>query len=447
MRSNCSFSGSLQLQQDRLDVFSFLLGSLPPTGQEEPLGVTLGSRREFLICPPLGCLQQLIQLAIIRKVGGISQPSVGAYGNNPPKASAVQCRSVPSGPGQFTDEERYEPRTVPDDETALPQMSAAESVWQVLGLLANGRLTMAKTIFLIHGRHFKPPKNKLKALWLEALRWGIERDHSDKLGAFDDATKEFIYYGNYSNDFLLKALNTPYEDDSESRRTTLDELKNYKKSHFRKTIYERLPCVSKWREAAAWALGDILGALRLADFAIGQVAPDMKEYWNDGSQFGSDVRFPMIDPLREAMDRDDQILVISHSLGTMISYDTFWKFGRTGEYRRDYSKKKISLWITLGSPLADETVKRKLKGASISGPRRYPNNVVRWVNVAAEDDYISHDGVVANDYREMKEWKLIRSITDKRVYNLAVRDGKSNPHHGAGYLVHPYVANVVAKWL
>ena len=92
-------------------------------------------------------------------------------------------------------------------------------------------------------------------------------------------------------------------------------------------------------------------------------------------------------------------------------------------------------------------MKRKLKGATISGPRCYPHNILKWVNVAAEDDYVSHDGVVANDYRDMKDWTPLRSLTDKRIFNLSVRDKKSNPHHESGYLLDPYVAGVVAKWL
>ena len=65
----------------------------------------------------------------------------------------------------------------------------------------------------------------------------------------------------------------------------------------------------------------------------------------------------MIHPLREAMERNDTILVIAHSLGTMIAYDTFWKASRTGEYRPEYTEKGIDLFITIGSPLGDNTVK------------------------------------------------------------------------------------------
>jgi hypothetical protein len=173
----------------------------------------------------------------------------------------------------------------------------------------------------------------------------------------------------------------------------------------------------------------------------------MREYWNEDSDFATDVRFPMIAPMKEAMDRGDDILVISHSLGSMIAYDTFWKFCRTGEYRPTYTEKKVSLWITLGSPLSDETVKRNLNGSGASGERRYPNNVVEWVNFAAEDDYISHDQVLADDYAEMKQLGLVKSIIDERVYNLAVREGKSNPHNELGYLIHPSVSTRVAEWL
>jgi hypothetical protein len=47
----------------------------------------------------------------------------------------------------------------------------------------------------------------------------------------------------------------------------------------------------------------------------------------------------------------------------------------------------------------------------------------------------------------MKKRKLVGEIRDEFVYNLAVRDGKSNPHHEGGYLVHPAVAQAVADWL
>ena len=129
------------------------------------------------------------------------------------------------------------------------------------------------------------------------------------------------------------------------------------------------------RELVADALSGVFSFFRASEPIIHIVAPDMRHYWNPESAFGSDVRYPMIRPLKEAMDRDDTILVIAHSLGTMISYDTFWKFSRTGEYRPEYSEKQIDLFITIGSPLGDDTVKSNLKGTNARRERRYPSNI------------------------------------------------------------------------
>lgn len=316
-----------------------------------------------------------------------------------------------------------------------------------------------KTIILVHGRSLKPPREPLEVLWKEALRFGLERDHSAPVvRKFDNATIEFVYYGNHSNKFL----GDPLFDDSARRRKSLERLKRWKRADFnKKKNYNSLPGKASWKESLADAFGGPLALLGVSSFLIGTVAPDMNQYWNFDARFGTDVRFQMIWPLKNAMDRGDDICVISHSLGSLISYDTFWKFSRTGEYRggpnnsvqTDYSQKHIDFWITLGSPLADGTVKGNLKGATLNGPRRYPDNIKRWVNVAAEDDYISYDQGVENDYQDMRDQGLIESIRDIRIYNLGMsfnrktRKWYSNPHNELGYLIHPEVAQLVAGWL
>ena len=184
----------------------------------------------------------------------------------------------------------------------------------------------------------------------------------------------------------------------------------------------------------------------LSESIIERVAPDMGEYWRS-YQFGSQVRAVFTDAIIRALKKPGDICVIGHSLGTMIAYDVFWKLSHYGEYRDQPWNRKVSLWLTLGSPLADETVKDNLKGANHAPADRYPTNVVDWLNIAAEDDYISHDQKVAGDFKAMKKLGYVNSITDKRIYNLAVRGGKSNPHHGVGYLIHPTGADAIAAWL
>lgn len=309
---------------------------------------------------------------------------------------------------------------------------------------------IAKTILLVHGRHFKPSKDDLRKLWIEALRYGIERDHPGKLAAFKQARIEFVYYGDISNKFLIQTYGTSPPNDLRDRQDCLTRLKAYKGNQFTKANYKKLPGYNPWMERFADLFAGALSMVRMSDFMIEKVAPDVGEYWQS-YRFGSDVREVFTTALIKAMKKTGDLCVISHSLGTMIAYDVFWKLSHYSEYRGENWNRKISLWLTLGSPLGDETVKRHLKGANHAKEFRYPTNVVDWLNFAAEDDYISHDEKVANDFRAMKQQGFIKSIKDRRIYNLSLRtsDGKlqSNPHHGTGYLINPKVASAVANWL
>jgi len=47
----------------------------------------------------------------------------------------------------------------------------------------------------------------------------------------------------------------------------------------------------------------------------------------------------------------------------------------------------------------------------------------------------------------MLRQKQVSFIRDYRVYNLAVRYGKSNPHSSIGYLAHPRTAQIISEWL
>ena len=246
--------------------------------------------------------------------------------------------------------------------------------------------------------------------------------------------------------FCKKALNEPWVDDTESRRGTLQELMRLRASQFTRKNYNNLPGKESFKEGAADILSPLLNFFQLSETLIAKVAPDMREYWNDETSFGTAVRRPMIKPFKRALDRDGSTAIVAHSLGSMISYDTLWKFSRYGEWF-DYWEKKIDLFVTLGSPLGDVTVQDNLKGKDAKGERRYPENIRKWVNIAAEDDYISHDSEILDNYRGMKKLGLIESIKDYKIYNLSVRDGKSNPHHISGYLVHPRTAEILAHWI
>ncbi|MCH8136156.1 MAG: hypothetical protein IIB77_09295 [Proteobacteria bacterium] len=43
--------------------------------------------------------------------------------------------------------------------------------------------------------------------------------------------------------------------------------------------------------------------------------------------------------------------------------------------------------------------------------------------------------------------RLVSAITDYRVFNLALRYGRSNPHSSIGYYIHPRVSKIIADWM
>ncbi|CAH7486610.1 conserved hypothetical protein [Vibrio chagasii] len=306
---------------------------------------------------------------------------------------------------------------------------------------------MAKKIIFIHGRGQKPDRESLQSLWYDAIEHGLQRDSkgSDSLQAFQNIEKRFVYFGDLSNTLLNKPTEEPLV-----RQQALIDLKGYTSHQFNKKTYGEVSKAGFLQEALADTFSSVLSRLKMAEPLIALVAPDMSHYWYEDSYFGSDVRYRLMVELREALDNQDEVMIVAHSLGTMISYDVLWKLSHYSEYRNAYgAKKKIDLLVTLGSPLGDESVKERLKGSRLEGMKKYPLNIHRWVNLSAEDDFISHDSKIKNDFQEMLKLDLIAGGMKDiyPIYNLNVRDGQSNPHASIGYLINPQFISVLDEWL
>ena len=168
---------------------------------------------------------------------------------------------------------------------------------------------------------------------------------------------------------------------------------------------------------------------------------------------GSAIRERLQDPLRKALKRGDDICLVSHSMGCMVAYDLLWKFSRMSEYsdlRADGAI--ITRWVTLGCPLGKAGVKSNLYDANefdfTGGTDKHPKDIVGdWFNVAAVDDFISHDSTMKNDYSGMLKHDYVDSITDLGIYNCFTFEGTSNPHKIYGYLVNPKCAATIADWI
>ena len=304
-------------------------------------------------------------------------------------------------------------------------------------------------LILVHGRGFKPAKADLQRLWIDALAAGLRRDRPDALAAFGRLATELVYYGGESATVLNgagrqhdPALDLADLENTLVRLTAIEKTKQFRREH-----YERLPGKTPLKEFLADIGAPALSLVGLADRAIAHYLPELASYWRaDRGGLGA-AADRVVDALVRAFERDDDVVLVSHCIGSVLAYDALWALSRGAAGDGRYADKKVKLWLTLGSPLGDESVKRHLRGAGEGNARRYPGNVVNWLNIAAEDDFLCHDRAVANDYRAMLALRLASRIEDASIYNMALRYGRSNPHNVLGYLVHPRVARALAEAL
>lgn len=307
-------------------------------------------------------------------------------------------------------------------------------------------------MLFVHGRSFKPSSQQLEGLWYDAIRHGLKSDYGSRsVDAFNRAKKSFIYYGNLSNDLLAAKEGTSPDLEvlAKMRKQTLGELMALERSDFAdSSVYSEI--MRKRNRLRSRFIRYVSRTIRLfhkEDAAARVVAArkeDLEEFWDSSGPFGQAVRDLLTKALKPAIAAGDRVLILSHSLGTIIAYDCLWHLSQGSKTDRD-GRKAVDSWVTLGSPLGDSVVKSQLFGADKNGPSKYPSNIREWTNVAAKHDYIAADKDVGDDYRNIANLGTI--IIDKRIFNLAQRDGESHPHSSLGYLIHPVVSTVLHNWL
>jgi hypothetical protein len=341
-----------------------------------------------------------------------------------------------------------------------------------------------RTVILVHGGGFKPAQADLTRLWQDALTAGLARDYAKRGGAnlLDAVHVQPVYYGDLVNAHLQqlgKCLDPTL--DLEDRRRDLRRLAAVPgKKKFRRTHYEALPGKTALREFVADLAAPLLSMLGLAGRALERTTPVLAAYLGGKPGFREACEDRLMAALRPALTRGDDVLLLAHSMGSVISYDVLWRLSQEpsaagkepsaagkepsaagkepsaagkepsaagGEPVEAPCDGRVHTWITFGSPLANHYVKRHLRGARCAPEQRYPNKVVNWFNVAAEDDFHCHDKTVSDDFGAMLRRQQISQIRDYRIYNLAVRYGRSNPHNSLGYLVHPRMTLLLYEWL
>ena len=308
-----------------------------------------------------------------------------------------------------------------------------------------------RTLIMIHGRGWKPDAGALEALWRRALAIGLDRDCEKAGGAalLAPVNIEFVYYGDLINGALeASGQSRDLALDLEDREHSLSRLASLKSAKkVRRASYEELPGKSSLKEFIADISAPVLAGLGLTGRSLRKRMPDVSAYLDHEQPFRTSLQQRILQRLAPALARGDDVMLLTHCLGSIAAYDVLWRLTHDAEAAAANGGHRVRTGITMGSPLADEFIKKAVEGARRKPEQRYPRTAINWYNVAAEDDFTCHDETMANDYGYMLKNRLISEIRDFRIYNLAVRYARSNPHSAIGYLVHPRVTRLVADWL
>lgn len=304
------------------------------------------------------------------------------------------------------------------------------------------------SLLLIHGRDFKPAAETYLDIAVEAMRTGLQRDYPQCLGCFDEMDKDLAWYGDL-NARVLEESGKAYDEDLDvgDRRNalrTLSQITPRKKFGIR--LYDQLPGKSALPEFFMDIGAPLLGAVGFRMPVIGKIAKDFRAYLED-PEHAEAVRQRLRDKLCAFMDRGDKVMLITHGMGTVVAYDVLWELSNDTATYPEYGNNKVDHWITMGSPLGDRVMQKRLLGAQEREESRFPSNVISWHNLAAEDDYTCHDNTLADDFKKMMVQKRVSAVHDYRIFNLAVRYGKSNPHSSVGYYIHPRLAKILSDWI
>lgn len=168
---------------------------------------------------------------------------------------------------------------------------------------------------------------------------------------------------------------------------------------------------------------------------------DLRRYYQNEDGAADRARELLKQRLRAAHETGRPVLLLAHSMGSVIAFDSLWQLSH-----KDHGELHVDTWVTMGSPLGQNYLQKRILGHAQSGRLRYPTNVGRWINLAAVGDLTAIDPHLGNDFAEMVELGLVESIEDLSMFNYYRLDGQLNVHAEYGYLVNEVTGRIIADW-
>jgi len=204
--------------------------------------------------------------------------------------------------------------------------------------------------------------------------------------------------------------------------------------------------------ASSWQRQSLRWLFRVADFlpfTIPKLATEELEVhlrdlhrYAKNRQGGADAaREKLQASLRQAAGQGRKVLLLAHSMGSVIAYEVLWQLTQEGD-----ESIELALLVTMGSPLGQKLIQRNLLSYGSSGDQRFPANIRHWINLAAVGELTAIDSKLRNDFGEMIARGLVANIDDREMYNYYHMHGALNVHAEYGYLINEVTASIVRDW-
>jgi lecithin:cholesterol acyltransferase len=289
-------------------------------------------------------------------------------------------------------------------------------------------------VIFVPGLSPKPPAEAYRAQLLRVLVAALERMRPRAARILSERPEEFVLVAWTHLFYALDrdiALDLAGIDRLLTQEATADDRREIASWSRRLDMFARI-------------VGDAVPIFgRLANSMIRAQLDDVKRYQLDTGGIGTRIRALVRAALESAWAAGARVLLIGHSLGSVICYDTLWDLSR--ERGADA---RIDLFMTLGSPLATHVIRRGLRGVGLHGADAYPRNIARWVNLTARADTTALHPRLAPRFREMLELGLVGSIEDYGELENCFRGAYGlNTHEAYGYLFQSKVAEIVGEFI
>lgn len=243
-----------------------------------------------------------------------------------------------------------------------------------------------RQLIFVHGRS---QQNKdgatLKKQWIEAWEKGLHANGLENPLSEDDI--RFPYYGNTLIDMLggkspdeavevIVKGPAPASAEQAVMNEMIAEIAAHEgvaemdiRAQLPEAVIEKGPANWGWVQGILTALD---GIKPLSKTLVSLVTADVAKYLTH-----PDTRKKIDDGVRSAIQPGGEAVVVSHSLGTVVAYSVLTS--RTGAF----PDAKVPLFVTLGSPLAVNAVKSRLR------PHGFPPMVSSWYNAMDPDDVVA----------------------------------------------------------